>query len=248
MAAQFATRHVNDFFRSLDQKLEPPVKDHLKKVYSTLAYASLSAAAGSYVYLYTGMVLGSLLSAGALLGTLGFALALTLTPDNGKNTQKRMNYLLALAACMGASTGPLIEIAMFLNPKIVPMAMLSTFLVFGSFSLSSIFSSHSKWLYLTGGLMSLMTIISFTSLINIVVRSYFLFQAELYLGLILFCLFIMYDTSLIIEKRRMGSTDHIGHATMLFMDIGQLFTRLLVLLVQKERSNNNNNRNSRNRR
>lgn len=241
MATQFATRHVNDFMKSLDQKLEPPVKQHLKKVYSTLAYASLSAAVGAYVYIYTSMVLGSLLSIGSLMGTLGFTLALTFTPDNGKNTQQRMNYLLGLAGCMGASTGVLLEIAMFLNPKIVPMALISTFLVFGSFSLSSIFSSHSKWLYLTGGLMSLLTIMTFTSLINLFIGSYFLFQAELYLGLIVFCLFIMYDTSLIIERRRMGRTDHIGDATMLFMDISQLFTRLLVILIQRERNNTNNN-------
>lgn len=245
MATQFATRHVNDFMKSLDQKLEPPVKQHLKKVYSTLAYASLSAAAGAYVYLYTSMILGSLLSTGALFGTLGFTLALTFTPDNGKNTQKRMNYLLALAACMGASAGVLIEIAMFLNPKILPMTLISTFLVFGSFSLSSIFSSHSKWLYLKGGLMSLLTVMTMSSLINLFIGSYLLFQIELYLGLIVFCLFIMYDTSLIIERRRMGHTDHIGDATMLFIDISQLFTKLLVILIQKERNSNSNNRRSR---
>lgn len=241
MATNFATRHIDDFFTSLDRKLEPPVKNHLKQVYSTLALATLVAAIGSYVHIFTDLASGGTL---ASLGALGFGLTLTLTPDNGKNSQKRLNLLLGFAGCTGLALGPLLEMAMHLNPRIIPMSLVSTFLVFASFSLSSIFSSHHKWLYLGGGLMSILTVMLFTSIINLFIGSYFLFQAQLYLGLVVFCLFIMYDTAVIIEKRRMGDTDHIKHAMLLFTDLVELFRTLVIILYQKERNRNNTNSSS----
>lgn len=234
--------HINNFFTTLDRKLEPPVKSHLKQVYSTLALATFVAAIGSYVHLFTDLASGGTL---ASLGALGFGIALTITPDDGKNGQKRLNYLLGFAGCTGLAMGPLLEMAMYLNPRIIPMSLISTCLVFASFSLSAIFSSHHKWLYLGGGLMSLLTVMMFTSIINLFIGSYLLFQAQLYLGLIVFCLFIMYDTAVIIEKRRMGDTDHIRHAMLLFTDLVELFRTLVVILYQKERNRNNNSNNSR---
>lgn len=242
MAATFQ-RYTNDFVNTLNQKLEPPVKSHLKQVYSTLALATFSAGVGSYVHLYTNIMGGGFLS---LLGTIGFGLALLVTPHNGKNTQKRLMYLMAFAGCIGLAMGPLMEMAIYLNPRIIPMALVSTCLVFGSFSLSSIFSNHRSWLYLGGILMSLLSVMTFMSLINLFVGSYLLFQVELYLGLIVFCLFIMYDTATIIEKRRMGDEDYIKHAMVLFIDVADLFRTILILLMQKERNNERRRSRSRN--
>lgn len=245
MATEFLSRHTNDFFRTLDRKLEPPVKSHLKQVYSTLALATFVAGLGSYVHLFTDLMSGGFM---ASLGALGFGLAITFTPDNGKNNQKRLYYLMGFAGCTGLALGPIMEIAMYLNPRIIPMSLVSTCLVFASFSLSSIFSTHSKWLYLTGGLMSLLSVMMFMSIINLFIGSYYMFQAQLYLGLIVFCVFVMYDTAIIIEKRRMGDTDHIKHAMLLFTDFVEIFRTILILLMQKERNRNNNNRNNRSRR
>lgn len=245
MATSFIRGHVNDFFGTLDRKLEPPVKQHLKQVYTTLATATFVAALGSYVHLYTDLMSGGIL---ASLGAMGFALAITMTPDTGKNADKRYYYMLGFAGCTGLALGPLLELALYLNPRLIPMAFVSTCLVFASFSLSSIFSTHHKWLYLTGGLMSLLSLMLFTSIINLFIGSYFLFQAQMYLGLIVFCVFVMYDTSVIIEKRRMGDTDYIKHSMLLFTDFVEIFRTLLVLLMQKERDRSNNNRSNRSRR
>lgn len=243
MASTF-TRHANNFFSTLDQKLEPPVKSHLKQVYSTLALATFAAGVGSYIHLFTNLMSGGFL---AVLGAMGFGIALSITPEDGKNVQKRLSYLLGFAACTGLSMGPLLEMAIYLNPRIIPMSLISTCLVFASFSLSSIFSTHRKWLYMGGGLMSMLSVMLFMSIINIFIGSYYLFQAQLYLGLIVFCVFVMYDTASIIEKRRMGDTDYIRHAMLLFIDFVDLFRTFLVILMQKERSSNNN-RNNRGRR
>lgn len=234
--------NMNNFFTSLDRKLEPPVKSHLKQVYSTLALATFVAGIGSYIHLFTDIASGGFLAA---MGALGFGLAILMTPNEGKNNQKRLYYLLGFAGCTGLAMGPLLEIAMYMNPKIIPMSLVSTSLVFASFSLSSIFSTHNKWLYLGGGLASLLSVMLFMSIINLFIGSYFLFQAQLYLGLIVFCLFVMYDTATIIERRRMGDDDHIKHAMLLFTDFVDLFRTIMVLLMQKERSNDRGSRRSR---
>lgn len=231
--------YSQQFFRSLDHKLEPPVKKHLKKVYSTLAMATLAAGIGSYIHLFTNILSGNFT---ALLGALGFGMALYITPDDGKNEQKRLSYLMGFAGCTGLAIGPMLELAIHLNPSIVPMAFISTCLVFASFSISSIFSNHSKWIYMGGSLLSMTTLLLFTSIVNLFIGSYYLFQFQLFVGVILLCAFVMYDTATIIEKRRMGDKDYILHSMLLFTDFVDLFQKFLTILLQKERNRNRNRR------
>lgn len=47
------------------------------------------------------------------------------------------------------------------------------------------------------------------------------------------CGFVLFDTQLIIEKRRMGSKDFVQHALELFIDFIGMFRRLVVILTQK---------------
>ncbi len=52
------------------------------------------------------------------------------------------------------------------------------------------------------------------SVVNMFMRSAILYDINLYLGLIIMCGFILYDTQLIVEKRRRGDDDYIwwvGH-------------------------------------
>ena len=52
-------------------------------------------------------------------------------------------------------------------------------------------------------------------------------------GILLFCGFIMWDTQMIIEKRRRGDKDFIAHSLDLFIDFMQIFRKVLILLMQK---------------
>lgn len=47
------------------------------------------------------------------------------------------------------------------------------------------------------------------------------------------CGFVLYDTQLIIEKRRMGNQDFVQHALELFIDFIGIFRRLVIILTQK---------------
>lgn len=45
--------------------------------------------------------------------------------------------------------------------------------------------------------------------------------------------FVLFDTQMIMEKRRAGSTDCIKHSMDLFFDLISMFRRLLIILTQK---------------
>merc|ERR1712150_86368 len=58
-------------------------------------------------------------------------------------------------------------------------------------------------------------------LMNLFFQSQLIFQVYLWGGLLLFCGFIMWDTQVIIEKRKRGDRDFIKHSLDLFIDFMQ---------------------------
>ena len=68
---------------------------------------------------------------------------------------------------------------------------------------------------------------------NIPPLSLSLLQIQLYLGLVLFCGFVLFDTQLIIERFNNGDNDYIWHSVDLFIDFIAIFKRLLIILASK---------------
>ena len=62
-----------------------------------------------------------------------------------------------------------------------------------------------------------------------------IFPQQVYLwgGLLLFCGFIVWDTQMIIEKKRRGDGDYIGHSVELFIDFIQVFRKIVIILTSK---------------
>lgn len=228
-----ATFNLNSFWNSFNNRLEKPVRDHLKNVYSCLAIATLAAAAGGYVHLFTDVLQGNFLTT---LLSLGLLVALFAVQDNGKNQHIRLSILVGFAFTTGLGMGPLLDVVVAVDPSIIATAFVATCAVFACFSLSALYSDHCRWIYIGGTLMSVLSMLSVLSLANLFFGSYMLFQMHLYLGLILFCFFVLYDTQLIIEKRKRGERDYIRHSVDLFIDFISIFRRLLVILTQKESS------------
>ena len=61
-----------------------------------------------------------------------------------------------------------------------------------------------------------------------------MYNFELYAGLFMFSLFIVYDTQLILYKHSRGSRDALGHSLELYVDVVQVFVRILVILSRKD--------------
>jgi FtsH-binding integral membrane protein len=228
--------NIDNFLNSFNTKFEAPVRGHLKNVYASLTMSVLSAAAGAYVHLFT-----NLLQGGGLLFSLlgaGLAFGLYLTPDNGKNRSSRLAMLLGFAFLTGLGLGPLLQLAVMMNPTIVPTALMVTSAVFACFSGAALFAPDGKYLYLGGTLLSGLSTLMMLGLMNIFFRSQLLFQAHIYIGLAIFCGFIMFDTQVIIRKARNGDRDFIAHSLDLFIDFVQIFRKVLILLMQKDERDN----------
>ncbi|CAB3224612.1 unnamed protein product [Arctia plantaginis] len=227
------TPNLQTFVNSFQNRLEPPVRQHLKNVYGTLMMTCASAVAGVYVDMYTWFQAGIL---SAIVGA-GLMLMLIATPDNGKNTNLRLGYLLGFGLTSGMGLGPLLQYVSFIDPSIIVTALLGSTLVFVCFSIAAMLAERGSWLFLGGTLMTLLTSMSVMALANLFMQSHFLYQTHLYLGLMLMCGFVLFDTQLIIEKRRMGNKDFVQHALELFIDFIGMFRRLLIILTQKEEQN-----------
>jgi len=231
---------IDGFFNSFNTKFEAPIRSHLKSVYACLAMTIVSAAAGAYTHLFTNLLRGG----GLLYGLLGMGLALGLyaTPDNGKNRPTRMALLLGFAFFSGLGTGPLLDMALRINPSLIPNAFLLSGAIFACFSGAALFAPDGQYLYLGGTLLSGLSTLFWLGFLNIFFQSQLIFQVYLWGGLLVFCGFIMWDTQMIIEKRRRGDRDFIAHSLDLFIDFMQIFRKIMILLMQKENGDKNKKR------
>uniref|UniRef100_A0A8D0HLW9 Transmembrane BAX inhibitor motif containing 6 n=1 Tax=Sphenodon punctatus TaxID=8508 RepID=A0A8D0HLW9_SPHPU len=206
-------------------------QQHLKMVYASFALCMFLAATGAYVNVVTQLVQFGLMTG---LGALGLMIWLMSTPHSQETEQKRLGMLAGFAFLTGVNLGPLLEMCININPSIIPTAFLGTAVIFTCFSLSALYARRRAYLYLGGFLLSGLFLMLFFSLINIFLGSTMLFTANLYLGLMVMCGFVLFDTQLIIEKAECGDKDYIWHCVDLFLDFVNIFRELMVILGMNE--------------
>ena len=90
-------------------------------------------------------------------------------------------------------------------------------------------------LYFGGILTSALLILTFVSLLNVFfLHSKTLFNLNVYVGLVIFCFYVAYDTQKIIVKSESGNRDVVIHAAELFFDLLAIFVRLLIILIKNQ--------------
>ncbi|XP_051958003.1 probable Bax inhibitor 1 [Xyrauchen texanus] len=206
-------------------------QQHLKNVYASLAVSLLVAAAGSYIYVITRLFQGGL----TLLGSLAMMGWLAMTPHSPQTEKKRLAILVAFAFFTGLGLGPLMDYIITINPSIIVMAFLGTSVIFTCFTLSALYAQRRTYLFLGGTLMSGLFVLLLVSFFNMFFSSVVLFKAHIYLGLVIMCGFVLFDTQLIIEKAEMGDKDYIWHSVNLFMDFVTIFRKLVIILAMNEK-------------
>ncbi|MBA0652106.1 hypothetical protein Goklo_019387 [Gossypium klotzschianum] len=92
------------------RQISPIVQAHLKQVYLTLCCALIASAVGAYLHILWNI--GGYLTTFACLGTIIWLLS---TPPCEE--QKRVSLLMASAVFEGASIGPLIDLAIQIDPR-----------------------------------------------------------------------------------------------------------------------------------
>ncbi|KAK8587379.1 hypothetical protein V6N12_021875 [Hibiscus sabdariffa] len=128
------------------RQISPVVQAHLKQVCLTLCCALIASAIGAYLHILWNI--GGYLTTFACLGTIFWLLS---TPPYEE--QKRVSLLMASAAFEGASVGPLIDLAIQIDPSVLVAAFVGTALAFASFSGAAMLARRREFLYL-GGLLS----------------------------------------------------------------------------------------------
>jgi len=205
--------------------LSEEAKKHLVKVYTSLVLTVFAGAVGAY--LHTAFHIGGLMTQLAMIAALFYFHSL---PPTNENVPTRFATLLGFGVLQGTSVGPLIEAVSFLDPSIPMTAFLGTTIVFAAFSMSALLAKRRSYLYLGGFLGSALSLLFWGGLLNMFFRSAMFFNLQLYGGLLVFSLFVIFDTQLIVEKNIAGDNDYAAHALHLFIDFVAIFIRILIIL------------------
>lgn len=229
---EFLDRNINLDALLKFSHISQSTQQHLKRVYSSFALCMLVAAAGAYANVVFGFLQGNFLT---FAGTLGTMLWLMFTPHNYENEKKRLAILAAFAFFSGCGLGPILNLCIAVNPSIIPTAFLGTAVIFTCFTLSALYSKNRSFLFLGGVLMSALTLLTVSSLVNIFIGSVFLFKMHMYVGLLVMCGFVLFDTQLIIDKAEKGDKDYVWHCVDLFLDFITIFRKLMIILAMNEK-------------
>lgn len=205
--------------------ITPTVLGHLRNVYATLVLGIVAAAGGAYLDLL--FRLGGFLS---FIGALG--LMFWMASTSGEPIANRMPKFLGFCTLQGMSLGQLVRVILIVDPSILVTAFAGTALVFACFSLATLFAKRRQMLYLGALLSSAIGWLMLLSLLNLFFRAEFLLNVQLYGGLVVFCLYVMYDTEMIVAKVTKGDNDFVWHAVELFIDFVAIFVRIALILLK----------------
>ncbi|OQS03537.1 Bax inhibitor 1 isoform X2 [Thraustotheca clavata] len=204
-----------------------PVQQHLVRVYATLAGTVLSAGLGASLdFMFD---LAGVLTTCAMVGMIFW-----LSFIDTQYVTKRLSILMGVALCSGINIGPLLEVAVDMDPSIVITAFLATTVIFLCFTASALIEKRRTYLYMISFISSATMVMSFISIIYYFSRSSALYNAHMYLGLFVFCAYVLFDTQMIIERASLGDRDFILHALTLFLDFVNLFVRLISIIMRNQ--------------
>jgi len=231
---QFTNRKISFNALSDFSSISKPVQHHLVHVYSALAATLFCAAIGSVVHLLFNI--GGFLTT---LGAIGLIVLLAVTPPKPDNHLTRISYLFGIGFLQGCSMGNLIGMVLELDPSILVTAFSGTVAVFACFTASALLAERRSMLFMGGLLSSGLSILCWIGFLNLFFGSTFAFNIQLYLGLLVFSGFVVFDTQLIIEKASAGSRDYVAHSLELFLDFVAIFVRLLIILTRNSKKKSN---------
>lgn len=226
----FDLRKVFDF-----APLKSDVARHLRNIYAMLAVGIIATAIGCVIDIYVYQIGGWVTM---ILAGLAFSYAATpqhqLRTKDTLYSSKALAFV-AFAVLKGISFGQLFRSATFLNPSILPTALFGTLAVFICFSLAAVLASRRDMLFISAAASSMLLFATLTSIATLFSRSPLLISVNLYVGLLTFICYVIFDTQLIITRFNSGDRDVVAGAAQLYYDLFAVFVRLVILLTNKEK-------------
>jgi len=221
-----------DSEKSTEHFITPDVRRFISKVYGTLM-AGLGMAA-------VGIALSFAVPALALPGMIGSLIGvIAIVFMDKRRVVTRQNIFLAVGTLTGMAIGPLIASS---APGVVLAAALGTSAIFGGFTLAALKAKHRSMLMLGGVLGGGLLVVFSCGLAGLLLPMFgvtnpailgALYNINLYLGLGVFSLYVAYDTQRMVDSYTQGDDDHVSPALNLFLDIINIFIRLLQIFGRK---------------
>jgi len=208
--------------------LKADTRHHMKKVYSSLTLTLLGATAGAMLANYFPLLANPFI-------VLGLSLYLIFNLASRQGTQKeRLLKLIGFGVTSGAGLRPLLDMAIRVNPNIIPTACILTSSIFLCFSLVSLMAQQRSMLYMGGMLSSALSAMFWMSIMNMFFGSTGIASITLYGGVLIMSGYVCYDTQMIVARYEMGDRDFIYHSLDLFVDFISILRKLIILLTKKE--------------
>merc|ERR1712123_176434 len=203
--------------------LKADTRHHMKKVYSSLTLTLLGATAGAMLANYFPLLANPFI-------VLGLSLYLIFNLASRQGTQKeRLLKLIGFGVTSGAGLRPLLDMAIRVNPNIIPTAS-----IFLCFSLVSLMAQQRSMLHMGGMLSSALSAMFWMSIMNMFFGSTGIASITLYGGVLIMSGYVCYDTQMIVARYEMGDRDFIYHSLDLFVDFISILRKLIILLTKKE--------------
>lgn len=212
-------------YESTADSLTPQVRDHVARVYGLLTVGVITAGIGSALMITT--PLGHMVPyIVPMFAGLGCLLWLSFKPP--RNPQARVALFLTFTAFEGMAIAPFVKFGAMKG--VLGSALVLTGAVFAGFTAMALLAPRGRLLMLGGPLMGMLLGMMVLSLFSMFYPTMFAHNILLYGGLAVFSLLIAFDTQSMIERARCGNTDHVSDATSMFLNLLNVFVRLLQIL------------------
>jgi len=206
------------------------------KVYATVCIAIIGACIGSALHLQYHI-------GGMLTHIASFALIAMIAADRSQSSfsttsefwTRRVSLLAAFGVVQGCSIGPLIDMALYVQPAAILAAFILTASIFICFTVTALCVPRRSTFAFASLLSSSLSFLCILSLFSLFVPSFWAYKLQLYLGLLVFSGYILLDTQRIIERAEDGQTSgdvYVDDALSLFTNIVAIFVRILIILVE----------------
>ena len=203
---------------------------YLTEVYSTMLKGLLITGLSCFVGTY---FLEFIMKLFFILAASTFFLVIYMTFS--QNNTNKMNLFYLFSCLEGLTISPLVFNAHLIDTTIVPSAIALTIITFGTFTYLSMYTNKRNILYFGGIASTILTVLCISSFVNLFLQSSILFQIDIYLGLVLFCFYIIYDTQMVIQEFEMGQNDIVHHAMTFYLDFLNIFIRILIILMKNSK-------------
>merc|ERR1712146_399940 len=124
----------------------------------------------------------------------------------------RILFLVSFSFFMGVLAGPLIHQYAELKPELLIQAVAYTGVAFSSFSAMALFSKRRSYLFLGSVISSIGLALFFYSIFGLFFGGARLSLGYIVVTLVMTCMWIIFDTQIIVEQAERGHTDVPNHA------------------------------------